>query len=385
MKKRKPKRRIRKSLVVLFCTVLILTLSVCFLPGMIYSSQLKKLGYDKNTIRNIRKEGLEKDIISHQYYSDYLVKVINDGTLEKEYMYLYTVLNPDRTLTADDFLLYNRMVDKGYETDQLVNLYQNLSFREIVPLLVFDYQWDEGVYIQDVIANRENNTDSSFHLSGTYITYYQTSEDASTRIKDDILVNQSNLLQKDYVPDNLTNVSTEHAVDGVQLTKEAADAFTKLSTASVEAEHSLFASTGYIDYATQESAYTYFVNHVGADSADYYTERAGASEHQTGLATDFSLTYENNANLIHTEAYTWLQQNCAEYGFILRYPDKFEDITGRNEPDHLRYLGKDLAQKVNVSNLSYDEYYLLYLADWNSRNLIPDKSILSNTQYQGTD
>lgn len=385
MKKRKPKRRIRKSLVILFCAVLLVTLSICFLPGMIASSQLKKLGYDKATIKNIRKDGLEKDIISHQYYSDYLVQVINDGTLQKEYMYLYTVLDPERTLTADDFLLYNRLVDKGYETDQLVNLYQNLSFREIAPLLVFDYQWDEGVYIQDVISNRENNTDSAFHLSGSYITYYQTSEDASTSSKDEILVNQSNLLSKDYVPDDLTDVSTEHAVEGIQLKKEAAGAFTKLSAASVEAEHSLFASTGYIDYATQESAYTYYVNHVGSDSADYYTERAGASEHQTGLAVDFSLTYENDADLVNTEAYSWLQQNCADYGFILRYPEKFSDIIGRNEPDHLRYIGKDLAQKVNASGLSYDEYYLLYLAGWNSSKLIPNNTILSNTQYQGTD
>lgn len=385
MKKRKPKRRIRKSLIILFIAALMITLTICFLPGFLVSSSLKKLGYNKETIRNIKKDAIEKDIISHQYYSDYLVQAINDGTLQKEYMYLYTVLDASRTLNNDDFLLYNRLVDKGYETDQLVNLYQNLSFREIVPLLVFDYQWDEGVYIQDVISNRENNTDGSFHLSGNYITYYQTSEETDISYKTDILVNQSNLLKDDFVPDNLTAVSTEHAVEGIQLQKETADAFTSLSAASVEANHSLFASAGYIDYASQESAYTYFLNHFGSDSADYYTERAGSSEHQTGLAVDISLTYENNADLVHTEAYSWLSENCTKYGFIIRYPEKYASITGRNEPDHIRYLGKKIAEKVNASTLCYDEYYALYLATWHSKKLIPDKNILNNTDYQGTE
>ncbi|MGM9940389.1 MAG: M15 family metallopeptidase [Bulleidia sp.] len=382
-KKRGPKRRIRKSIVAIAVLSILVVIGLCYMPGMITSIRLSRLGYDRTAIRNIREQGLEKDLLSHQYCSDYLIQAINDGTLQKEYMYLYTVLDPSRTLEKKDFLLYNRLVDKGYETDQMVNLYQKLTFRELTPLLVFDYQWDENGYIDDCISHREDNASGNFTLEGEYITYYRMSETIEEP-DETSLVNQSLLLPSDYVPQNLTSLSSEHAVDGVQMCQDTADAFTQLSMDSIIADHSLYASAGYTDYASQESAYTYFVNHTGAASADYYTERAGSSEHQTGTAVNVSLTYENNNDFVNTGAYAWLSENADKYGFILRYPQKFAYITGRSEANHIRYLGKDLAKKVNASGLSYDEYYLLYLADWNDTSLIPGSDILSATDYAGS-
>ena len=86
-------------------------------------------------------------------------------------MYLYTVLDSDRHLEEKDLLLYNRLVDAGYETDQLVNLYQNLTFDEMTPLLVYDYQWNEQQYIEDVIHNRESSASGTFTLDEEYITW----------------------------------------------------------------------------------------------------------------------------------------------------------------------------------------------------------------------
>jgi D-alanyl-D-alanine carboxypeptidase len=55
-------------------------------------------------------------------------------------------------------------------------------------------------------------------------------------------------------------------------------------------------------------------------------------------------------------------QNAVQYGFILRYPRGKEWITGYDyEPWHYRFLGKELAEKVNLSGLTYDEYYVRYL------------------------
>ena len=139
-------------------------LLAAFLPGYLTKRNLKQLGYDKTTIQNILKEDLQDDILSHSYFSDYLAQVINDGSLYREYMYLYTVLDSDRHLEEKDLLLYNRLVDAGYETDQLVNLYQNLTFDEMTPLLVYDYQWNEQQYIEDVIHNRESSASGTFTL-----------------------------------------------------------------------------------------------------------------------------------------------------------------------------------------------------------------------------
>ena len=49
------------------------------------------------------------------------------------------------------------------------------------------------------------------------------------------------------------------------------------------------------------------------------------------------------------------------YGFIIRYPSQKQDLTGYEyEPWHIRYLGKELAKKVEKSKLTFDEYYARY-------------------------
>lgn len=378
---RKPKRRIRKSIILFLMGCILCGIVAAYAPEYLTKRNLKQLGYDKTAIQKILEADLQDDILSHSYYSDYLAQVICDGSLHREYMYLYTVLKSDRTLEEKDLLLYNRLVDAGYETDQLVNLYQNLTFAELTPLLVFDYQWNEQQYIDDVISNREASATGTYTLTEDYITWYRLSETIDDP-KPDSLISQTYQLAESYVPQNLTALSNEHAVDGVQLVKEAADAFAQLSADSVQAGHSMYATAGYIDYATQQSAYTYYVNHMGAGSADYYTERAGSSEHQSGTAVNIALTYENTEDIVNTGAYGWLKEKAASYGFIIRYPMEKALITGRNEPAHLRYVGKKLAEKVRQSFLSYDEYYLLYMAEWNDESLIPSKAILEKTDYQ---
>ena len=70
------------------------------------------------------------------------------------------------------------------------------------------------------------------------------------------------------------------------------------------------------------------------------------------------------SNFAETETFKWLSENCYKYGFILRYPEGKEDITGYSyEAWHYRYVGKELAEKVYDSGLTYDEYYAYYLDD----------------------
>ena len=56
----------------------------------------------------------------------------------------------------------------------------------------------------------------------------------------------------------------------------------------------------------------------------------------------------------------WLKENAWKYGFILRYPEGKEEITGYIfEPWHYRYFGKEEAQKIYESGLTVEEYYNL--------------------------
>lgn len=80
----------------------------------------------------------------------------------------------------------------------------------------------------------------------------------------------------------------------------------------------------------------------------------GTSEHQLGLGVDI------NADGIHSagyEVYDWLAENAHRYGFIKRYPEGTEDITGvENEPWHYRYVGTKAAEDIYRQGITLEEY-----------------------------
>lgn len=89
-----------------------------------------------------------------------------------------------------------------------------------------------------------------------------------------------------------------------------------------------------------------------------------ASEHQIGLAFDFnSKTYTSlNSGFAKTETGKWLKEHCAEFGFILRYPEGKEYITGIiYEPWHFRYVGKEAAQFITEQEITLEEFWEDYL------------------------
>ncbi len=87
--------------------------------------------------------------------------------------------------------------------------------------------------------------------------------------------------------------------------------------------------------------------------------RPGTSEHHLGLAADILSTgiYSLEQSFENTDAFRWLKEHCAEYGFILRYPKEKEDITGViYEPWHYRYVGVEAATVIMSRGISLEEY-----------------------------
>lgn len=85
----------------------------------------------------------------------------------------------------------------------------------------------------------------------------------------------------------------------------------------------------------------------------------GESEHATGLAVDIvSEKYQlldDGQN--DTEESKWLRENCAQYGFILRYPPNKEDVTGIHyESWHFRYVGSEVAKCIMENGITLEEY-----------------------------
>ncbi|MCD7750177.1 MAG: M15 family metallopeptidase [Lachnospiraceae bacterium] len=87
---------------------------------------------------------------------------------------------------------------------------------------------------------------------------------------------------------------------------------------------------------------------------------AGYSEHETGLAMD--ITAAGNVTLDESQdqepAIIWLKENGWKYGFILRYPEDKEDVTGISyEPWHFHYVGREAAEFMHEHDLTLEEFY----------------------------
>lgn len=88
--------------------------------------------------------------------------------------------------------------------------------------------------------------------------------------------------------------------------------------------------------------------------------RPGHSEHHTGLVVDLN---DVSDNFEETEAYQWLSQHAADYGFVQRYSSDKVDITGiDNESWHYRYVGAENAREMESLNMCLEEY-VQYLKD----------------------
>ncbi len=144
--------------------------------------------------------------------------------------------------------------------------------------------------------------------------------------------------------------------DGGGLTTQTKNAFAEMKKAAAAEGIELRIASGYRSYAYQKDLYNGYLRRPGQSQAyvETYSARPGHSEHQTGLAIDV-----NNASksFLGTPEQKWLEAHCVEYGFIIRYPEGKEDITGyQYEPWHIRYLGKETARKVYESGLCLEEY-----------------------------
>lgn len=377
-KKKRKGRHLRKSVLLAIIALVAIILGILFVPKTLQNKNLKNLGYTSEQIDHIRSSNLVDTIINGNYYSEYLAKEFEQDNVKEEYLNLYAAMPANRELEDLDFLLYNRLFDEGYEADQLENLFSNLETTEITPLLVMDYQWDEQSYIDDVLANRGTEN----FVSGSYYTTYKLNYKTDTSDKITMLVNPSYSLESTWAPTDLTTLSTNYALDGVEMVTEAANAFASFCKASENAGAKFYALDAFRTYDTQASAYQNAVNTYG-DSASTYACPAGYSEHETGLAVNVASTYEPSSSFKDTTAYQWAVENCYDYGFIPRYQEGKEYVTGMSaEPAHFRYVGLDVAKALKKSGLTYDEFYCLYLKEWDDNSNKPSIDILNATNWK---
>ncbi|USG67703.1 M15 family metallopeptidase [Brevibacillus ruminantium] len=180
-----------------------------------------------------------------------------------------------------------------------------------------------------------------------------------------VVVNKERSLPDGYIPAGLTEPQVPFPFSGKAekklLREPAARALEELFAAAQKDGIQLYGVSGYRSYRTQKSLYEGYVQTQGAEHASRYSAVPGKSEHQTGLAMDVSgadAKTRLEEPFADTAEGKWLAANCAEYGFIIRYPKGREEITGyAYEPWHLRYVGKVMAKEIMEKGISLEEYF----------------------------
>ncbi len=181
------------------------------------------------------------------------------------------------------------------------------------------------------------------------------------------VVNKGRALPSGYVPANLAvpDVSLRLSASSseMQLRADAAAALEQMFAAAKAAGINLMLSSGYRSYSEQVGLYNSYAQTYGQSAADTFSARPGHSEHQTGLAADVepsSRHCEVNQCFADTPEGQWLAANSYKYGFIIRYTKDNQNLTGYEyEPWHVRYIGTALAQQINHSGQTLEQFFSL--------------------------
>ena len=138
-------------------------------------------------------------------------------------------------------------------------------------------------------------------------------------------------------------------------------AFDEMAAEALLDDFKLHAFSTYRSFDYQTGLYERYVEQDGEEAADRYSARPGYSEHQTGLAFDIGEVNREkdwaSSRFGETEAGKWIASNAHRFGFIMRYPEGKEKITGyMYESWHFRYVGPEIAEEIYKANSTLEEY-----------------------------
>lgn len=184
------------------------------------------------------------------------------------------------------------------------------------------------------------------------------------------LVNKDHLLSSDYVPENLVitdnNENNFHDYKDASLkpmiSADIMPYFEALQNAALDAGlRKIIVDSGYRSFEYQKVVFDKSVVEKGIDETLRSVALPGSSEHQTGLAID--VAYMDNGVYIEKTSDSdpeikWLKENAHKFGFILRYPEEKEDVTGfKYEWWHYRFIGVEMATILYSEGITLDEYH----------------------------
>lgn len=194
--------------------------------------------------------------------------------------------------------------------------------------------------------------DNSFYTNIKTIKY----------VKFNTLVNKYYKLSENYYLKDPYLLSKEYTEKDVYVNEKMINNLDSMIKDMKKEELEITIVSGYRTKEYQKKLYDRYSNKEGREKADTYSARPRHSEHELGLSIDVASKGGVMEQFAYSKEFLWMNENAYKYGFILRYPEDKTHITGyKYEPWHYRYVGKRVAKKMKKENITFDEYYELYL------------------------
>lgn len=276
------------------------------------------------------------------------------------------------------FSYESKLVKVGYKLEEAKYLSKNLKENQIEKLLSREYNMNiykfskEKYFLFDNLDNYltfyRTNKGKEFNKIVSIVNtkglgeWYDEISDSNMSNPTEMIVNKKYRLPNDYVPSDLVNLESSYAYNGIKISNTIYDDLVNLLNSAKESGYKLIVSQGYRSYESQEKAYNNYKNDYSEREADEYVARPGHSEYQTGLSINIEPYNKIVDDYKTNEEFLWLNENAYKYGFILRFPEGTDDITGfESNPWRFRYVGVDLATKIYKEGITFDEYYEYYI------------------------
>jgi len=267
--------------------------------------------------------------------------------------------------------LQSRLKELGYYSGEVDGDFGSATMRAVKSFQKQHALDADGIVGEKTWSILNSDTAQPFEPPATAAAQYLLEGDLP------FLVNKSHPVESDFVPADLVKISEIIPSDlatlqtsDAQGVREAVEALKIMLLAAKEDGITHFkVREAYRTYADQQRIFNSYVEKYVKEGSSRSSAISrtrltvadpGTSEHHTGLAFDLNAT-DSKESFAYTAQYAWLYNHCWEYGFVIRYTDEKEDITGfLGEEWHYRYVGVEHAMRMRDLDMCLEEY-LAYL------------------------
>lgn len=297
------------------------------------------------------------------------------------------------TLLTFDLLdnpnLYIKLLEIGYSDVAISKLYdkygkedfermENLKFFAQLEDLLSNRNFEKeklARYLMYIANTSENTTQAIIAVNKdedvipvnkiNFSSFYKDNPTIIAKVTETTLINKANKLADDYKPDGLVDVDPVYRANNHQLVENVAKQFVEFSKAcKEELKIIIVAYNGCISSEDVEKTYNDLIKSskkITTNNVDAIAPKPNYSENQTGYGIDVASKYSTYSKFIESQSYDWVVANAHRFGFIQRYPEGKEYLTGYGfQAYHFRYVGVDAATMMHNNDWTMEEYCYLF-------------------------